>query len=69
MTRKPNNSVVPEADSEFHAVEWVRRVRDEMYAATSGMSAEELIRFVRQAAAVTNSRAGSAGSGSGAHTA
>jgi hypothetical protein len=55
MTAKPNNVGVVEGESELHAselhaVEWVRGIRDRMYASTSTLSAEDLIRFVRQAA-------------------
>ena len=42
-------------DPAFHAVEWTRKVRDQMYAATSTLSAEGLIQFVRQAAAASDS--------------
>jgi hypothetical protein len=42
-------------DAEFRAVAWVRGVRDQMYAATSALSAEELIQFVRQAALAARS--------------
>ena len=50
MTARPSSSIVPEIDAEFHTVEWVRGVRNQMYAATATLSAEELIRFVHQAA-------------------
>ena len=69
MTAKQNSSTVPEADSEFHAVEWVRGVRDQMYAATSGLSADELIQFVRNAAAANNPGCGDGESRSDAPTA
>ena len=32
MTARPNSATPPELDAEFHAVAWVRGVRDQMYA-------------------------------------
>lgn len=54
MTSKPNSAAVLDGDAAFHAVEWVREVRDRMYAATSALSAEELIKFVRAAATASD---------------
>ncbi len=69
MTAKPNSSAVLEADAAFHAVEWVREVRDQMYAATSALSPEELIAFVREAATASSVGAQAAASESDARTA
>jgi hypothetical protein len=37
--------------SDFDALAWTRRRRDAMYEATRGMSVEELVAYVRKAAA------------------
>ena len=55
MIRRPNSAAAQEPDSEFHAVAWVRGVRDQMYETTSALSAEELIEFVRKAAVASSS--------------
>lgn len=69
MTAKPRSSVVRDADAAFHAVQWVREMRDQMYAVTSTLSAAELIAFVREAATASNAdprvaESGSDGAGS-----
>ena len=69
MIAKPSSSAGREADGGFHAVEWVRKVRDEMYAATSALSPEELIAFVREAATVRDAGAQVAASKSDPRTA
>ena len=50
MIAQPSSTSAPDADSDFHAVSWVRGVRDQMYAATATLSAAELVQFVREAA-------------------
>ena len=50
MTARPSSAIVPDTDADFHAVAWVRVVRDHMYADTSTLSSAELIDFVRHAA-------------------
>ena len=57
MTAKPSSSPVRDADAAFHSVEWVRELRDQMYVATSTLSSEELIVFVREAAAASHADA------------
>ena len=69
MKVKPSSSANLETDAAFHAVEWVREVRDQMYAATSALSPEELIAFVSEAAKATNAGAQLAEPKSDAHTA
>jgi hypothetical protein len=54
MTSPPNNTIHPDTNDEFHAVAWVRAVRDQMYADTSTLSSAELIQFVREAATAAN---------------
>ena len=54
MTALPSSTIVPDTDADFHAVAWVRTVRDQMYADTSTLSAAELIHFVREAAIAAN---------------
>ncbi len=61
MTTPPNKTAAPDSDSELHAVAWVRGVRDQMYEATSGLSTEELIEFVRHAAASAGDKSNLAG--------
>ena len=46
-----NQQVEMDPENDFDALAWTRRRRDAMYVATRGMSVEELVEYVRKAAA------------------
>ena len=69
MTANPHRPAGPDDNAGTDAVTWVRRIRDAMYDATATFSAEELIGFVRHAAATTDSAIVIAPPTSGAGTA
>ena len=58
MTAKPDRHSDRNPAADIDAVDWVRRRRDAMYEDTRNLSAEELIGFVRKAAATAEAAAG-----------
>ncbi len=58
MTAKPDRHSDRDTAADIDAVAWVRRRRDAMYEDTCNLPAEELIRFVRNAAATAEAAAG-----------
>ena len=57
MTAKADKQASHPDDATVNCMTWVRSVRDAMYAATSDMSPDEFIAYVRRTAGAVDARA------------